>query len=254
MKNLVNLLRQFRDNKSQLEHDLRYGFVNLCLKNLNKSKAQLLQDIFVLYILKEKQNGFFVEFGAADGINLSNTFHLEKDYNWSGILAEPSQVWHPSLRKPDRQCIVDFRCVTDKSGETIEFTEASSSEYSTITSYVENDMHSAIRRTGQSYQVESVSLVDLLDQHNAPVDIDYLSIDTEGSEYMILKGFDFDKYHIKIITVEHNGVVLSRDGIYELLTSKGFVRIFEDISQWDDWYINTKYCWPPRGSHVTVGK
>jgi FkbM family methyltransferase len=254
MQNLIELLRQFRDNRGQLESDQRYRFIDLCLRNLHKSKAQLLQDIFVLYILMEKKNGFFVEFGAANGIDLSNTYHLEKDYGWNGILAEPSRVWHPFFRKPDRQCIVDFRCVTDNTGDMVEFTEASSSEYSTISTFVESDMHCAIRRTAESYLVESVSLIDLLDQHNAPIDIDYLSIDTEGSEYMILKAFDFSKYHLKIITVEHNGISPNRENIHELLVSWGFVRLFENISRWDDWYINTKYCWPPRGITVTPSK
>lgn len=246
MINLLGLLRQFRDGKEKLESDPLYDFINLCLLHLHKSNAQLLQDIFVLYILKEKRNGFFVEFGAANGINLSNTYLLEKNYDWSGIIAEPSRVWRPYLNQPVRQCMVDFRCVTDRSGDTIEFTEASSSEYSTISTFAENDQHGAIRRTGEHYQVESVSLVDMLDQHHAPIEIDYLSIDTEGSEYMILKAFDFSKYHIKIITVEHNNVSPNREDLFNLLTSKGFARVFEGVSNWDDWYINREHCWPPR--------
>lgn len=253
MQNLLGLLLQFRDKRPQLEPDPRYGFIDLCMKHLHESKAQLFQDIFVLYILREKRNGFFVEFGAANGIHLSNTYLLEKSFNWNGILAEPSRVWHTAYSKPDRQCIVDFRCVTDHTGDRLEFTEAASSEFSTISTFAESDMHGDIRRTGNSYQVETVSLVDLLDQHHAPADIDYLSVDTEGSELMILQGFDFSRYRVKVITVEHNGVSPNREQICALLGTKGFVRMFESASQWDDWYVNTQCCWPPRGITATLG-
>ena len=246
-KKIVPLLISFRDNKALLEVDARYGFIELCLKRLVESRSQLLQDIFVLYALREKRNGFFIEFGAASGLALSNTYLLEKNYGWSGILAEPSRVWHPSLSKRDRNCVVDFRCVTNKSGGLVEFTEAVHSELSTMSAFADRDNHAAQRRTGISYAVETVSLVDLLDQHHAPIDIDYLSIDTEGSEFMVLSAFDFSQYRIKIITVEHNYCSPDRENIFDHLTSNGFERVFEGISQFDDWYINRRYFQAPRG-------
>ena len=61
------------------------------------SNAQLLQDLWVLYELKEKRNGYFVEFGACDGMSLSNTLLLEKTFGWQGALAEPARAWHAAL-------------------------------------------------------------------------------------------------------------------------------------------------------------
>ena len=63
--------------------------------------------------------------------------------------------------------------------------------------------------------------------------IDYLSIDTEGSEYEILKTFDFDKYKVKIITCECN-YTPTRNKIYSLLSANGYQRKFTKFSQWDD--------------------
>jgi hypothetical protein len=69
-----------------------------------------------------------------------------------------------------------------------------------------------------------------------PKTIDYLSIDTEGSELEILSAFDFSAHHVRIITVEHNHSPI-RGKLHDLLTSNGFTRAFEEFSDWDDWYL-----------------
>lgn len=200
------------------------------------SKAQLSQDLFVLDYLKRKRNGYFLEFGATDGHYLSNTFLLEKEFGWNGILAEPGRSWHVKLHE-NRNCIIDHRCVWSKSDEVLNFNETSEGELSTIDLFVGSDWHAGKRNEKNIYKVETISLNKLLSEHNAPFEIDYLSVDTEGSEYEILSAFDFSKYKIKIITVEHNFTRI-REDLYRLLTANGFKRVFETISQFDDWYIN----------------
>lgn len=74
------------------------------IKNANKS--QIFQDLFVLSELDAKRDGFLIEFGATNGVDLSNTFLLEKKYNWKGILAEPAIVWHKNLEK-NRNCYIE---------------------------------------------------------------------------------------------------------------------------------------------------
>jgi len=198
-------------------------------------KSQFGQDIFVLCQSNFKKNGFFVEFGATDGVGISNTYILEKEFGWSGILAEPAKIWHESLRS-NRNSIIDERCVWSESKKKLDFREADSYELSTIESYSSLDMHKNARKSGSIYQVETISLMDLLIEHNAPQEIDYLSIDTEGSEFEILQNFDFNKYNIKIITIEHNYTQM-REKIFELLVSHGYKRVFVELSEVDDWYI-----------------
>ena len=82
----------------------------------------------------------------------------------------------------------------------------------------------------------SISLQDLLRSHNCPKEIDYLSIDTEGSG-LASSAAEFEEYDSKMITVEHNFCVPDREQLKELLTGKGFVRLFELFSKFDDWYV-----------------
>lgn len=210
-------------------------FLSFASAKILKSKAQLLQDLFVLYLTKEKRSGFFVDFGATDGIELNNTYLLEKEYKWNGILAEPARVWDNSLRK-NRNCFIDTRCVWSTSGESLLFNETENAILSSINSFSDTDFLSDQRINKASYEVGTVSLEDLLKTYNAPYDIDYLSIDTEGSEFDILQAFNFEKHSIKIITVEHN-YTNKRDQIFTLLTMKGYKKIFDKISHFDDWYI-----------------
>ncbi len=215
---------------------VEFNYLSRIFKDLLlSSKSQLRQDLFVLSELKFKRNGFFVEFGAADGIEFSNTFLLESMFGWTGILAEPAINWRQPLLL-NRSCTIDNRCVWKSSNEKILFNQTQDPVLSTIDSLSKNDNHAKSRENGEKYEVETVSLEDLLDQHNSPLLIDYMSVDTEGSEFDILENFNFAKYSIQIITCEHNYTPM-RDKLYKLLTQNGYIRMYEDISQFDDWYV-----------------
>ena len=204
---------------------------------IEKSKAQLRQDIFVLLETNMKHNGFFVEFGATDGVTLSNTYLLENEFSWDGILAEPGRKWHDALVN-NRTVKIDLNCVWRESGKKLSFVETEIPELSTVKTLSARDHHEASRVVEEEYTVKTKSLLDLLDEYKAPKHIDYLSIDTEGSEFEILSAFDFNQYDIKIITCEHN-YSEDREKIYNLLSSNGYRRVRKNVSKFDDWYIKT---------------
>jgi FkbM family methyltransferase len=226
-------LRQFASTNP---NDIVTRFVTFCAANLMRSYSQLFQDLFVVFFLQGKRNGFFVEFGATNGVDLSNTLILERDFQWKGILAEPARCWHSAL-KANRQAFVDSRCVWSETGVRLQFKETEVKELSALSNFVDRDFNREARTKGFSYSVDTVSLNDLLTLYNSPTDIDYLSIDTEGSELAILQAFDFRKYRIKIMTVEHNFCEPDRQQINRLLTERGYMRLFEPLSKFDDWYI-----------------
>ena len=184
------------------------------LKALSNSKDN--QDYFVLNAFGFKEKGYFVEFGAADGYYWSNTSLLETHYGWTGILAEPIPHWIEMLKANRPNCHLEPRCVWTKTGEILEFSEMSLPLLSTIKQITPSDMFSGNRQEIKTYPVETISLNDLLAKYQAPNQIDYLSIDTEGSEYLILNSLDFDKYSFGVITCEHN-YTENRQKIFRLI-------------------------------------
>ncbi len=203
-----------------------------------KTKAQLGQDAFALIANNYKRDGFFVEFGATNGIDLSNSFLLEKNFGWRGIVAEPSPAWHSALYE-NRDCFIEPNCVWKESGEKLEFDVVERGEFSTLTQFSAGDMHSEKRKKSERILVETISLLDLLKKYDAPSRVDYLSVDTEGSEFDILSVFDFDEYRFGCITVEHN-FTPQRSKIHDLLVKYGYKRVFPNLSRFDDWYIEDK--------------
>ncbi len=202
----------------------------------SESKSQLRQDLLVLSHHSFKRDGYFVEFGATDGVKLSNTYLLEQRYNWKGILAEPAKLWHKELLR-NRSCFIELNCVWSESGTSLEFEEMGEAELSKVIG--ENsqfDHHQQFRKPNKKYTVSTISLFDMLVKYKAPAFIDYLSIDTEGSEFIILSEFPFERYTFGFISVEHNYTV-NREKIFNLLSSKGYIRIHEDLSLFDDWYV-----------------
>jgi len=203
------------------------------MRSVPESQSQFKQELFALVMANGKRNGYFVEFGACDGRHLSNTSVLEKTFDWRGILVEPSRAWHTAL-EADRSAIIDLRFVASESGRTVMFEEAKE--------LGESSVAKGPKTTRAKYTVETVTLMDLLEEHKAPSNIDYLSVDTVGTEFDILDVFDFDKYKFGFISV-HNQ---DDNPLTSLLESNGYkllqprvpnLPIWSQVAGFDSWYV-----------------
>ena len=234
---LHEALNHLRD--AAYDRDDILQFMAFAMPLARKSKAQLFQDLWALWVNGGKRGGYFVEFGAADGLNLSNTWMLEKEMGWSGLLAEPNPAFHEALAR-ERDCEVSHKCVYSRSGETVDFMAARHGEFSRIASISPEDSHEEKRqRTSTTIAVETISLNDLLIERKAPRRIDFMSVDTEGSEFEILSQFDFDRWEVAAIAVEHNKTP-ARERLAGLLTAKGYRRMWVPVSRFDDWYVKAE--------------
>jgi FkbM family methyltransferase len=222
--------------KERSAHDWCDFFV-FAMTHADKTFAQLCQDLWIIYATRGKQLGFFVDIGAMDGVTLSNTFLLEQDFGWGGIVVEPNPMFSRELMS-NRRCRVEKRCVWSRTGLTLPFKQVARAEFSTLQTVDPLDMHekAGLRNEFRVTEVETISLNDLLEEARAPARIDFLSLDTEGSELEILSVFDFQRWTFERICVEHN-FTERRQQIYDLLTRNGYTRVLNSLSQWDDWYV-----------------
>jgi FkbM family methyltransferase len=179
--------------------------------------------------------GYFVEAGAHDGVGDSTTYLLEQS-GWSGICVEPSSAFYGlSL---SRKCFIDNRALYISDNQTIDFFECLGNNVEL--SGIDNTFNDKWDRNSYEHKIKNVNTVTLptlLEEHNAPKIINFLSLDTEGTELMILKHHNFNKYNFNYICIEHNGNIDKKNKTIDFLKDKNYKLI--DSNSIDDWF---EYC------------
>ena len=220
------------------------NFIN-SFENIEQINSQLYQDVFASFIIGEKFEKTYLEFGATDGLNLSNSYLLENSFNWKGVLSEPSPQWHEALIKNRKKSNIITKCIWKESGKKLDFFMSDAGELSTLKDFLESDkismpINNKMRKeSGKTISVETISLNDLVREYFNNICPSYMSIDTEGSEYEILKAFDLDNFRPKVFTIEHN-YTENETKIDELLITSGYERIFRKLTGFDAWYVRSE--------------
>jgi len=208
---------------------------------LSQSYSQLGQDEAVARFFGGMRGGFFVEVGAGDGVTLSNTCALERELDWRGICVEaiPQEYERCAVARPGSS--VHMAALLDVAGKEVTFRV--SDQYWHENKLCTGSLLSGIEdylaahpeaKAGSQLRMVTETLTNILDRADAPAVIDYLSLDTEGTELLILQGVDWSRYSFKLIHVEHNFQEPQRSLIRQYLESKGYrhTRAIE----WDDEY------------------
>lgn len=202
------------------------------------SQQQTAQDFHVVNFFKGKTDGYFVDVGAHDGMTMSNTYLLERFFGWRGVCVEPDPEIFKRMTLLRNSCKTNmFQCAAfDGSVTEIEFSRSKESG-GLLSGIVETlgEYKEKVSGEKDSIKVPSRTLTSILDEAGAPPVMDYLSLDTEGSEYAILKALDMKKYKFRFVTVEHNFEQPKRSSIRELLEKNGYIYIVQ--MAWDDFYI-----------------
>ena len=194
------------------------------LGNFRQYFSQFGQDRYLdQHVFTNKREGVFVDVGAYDGFSGSNTLFFEKFMGWTGLCIEPDPAQFakiPAYRACDRV----QACIADKE-ETARFFSISDglTMMGGLVDYFEPQDMKMISERSKTRVVELPTrrLEAVLNERNIS-EIDYLSIDTEGSELAILRSFDLPRFKVKALSVENNR---NAPQIPEYMQSLGYRRV-----------------------------
>jgi len=177
--------------------------------------------MWVAEVFNQRSPGFFLDFGAFDGVLISNTLYLEKRLNWTGLCVEPNPRYFENLCK-ERNVVCINSALWPISRISLQFADAHG--LSSIEEYINSDSNSSnrINATKQMISVDTINPTELMDRFNVPREIDYMSLDVEGAEMDVLGSMDFDKYKITLMTIEHNHVVDKKMRVRAHLANYGY--------------------------------
>ena len=173
----------------------------------NRYYSQYGQDKFIIeQLFKRKEEGFFVDIGAHDGITLSNTKVLE-EMGWSGVCIEPNPSVFAQLIQ-NRKCTCHNIALGSPKGQAAflvvtGYAEMLSGLYDQYDPRHLDRVYHEIAEHGGTATTINIDVVPFGDIVNTDY-VDYMSLDVEGGELSVLKTIDFDKYHIQCITLENN--------------------------------------------------
>ena len=178
--------------------------ISLLIKNFTEKKISYSYggiDSLIIKIFKNKKNGFYVDLGCGNPIKNNNTYQLHRKFNWSGINIDldKDNIKLFDISRPSDENI--SAAVSDSFKETNLFFYHSKSSLNTI-SKVNAKYQKA--KVNKSLKVNTITLNSILEKSKFNTnEIDFLSIDVEGSELPILKNLNFKKYNTKVIVVEY---------------------------------------------------
>ena len=227
-------------------------YLSIFLKSLTHKKISYSYggvDSLVNNIFKNNDKGFYVDVGCGHPVKNNNTYLLNKK-GWYGINIDldNENINLFDIYRPSDQNI--STAISDKIGEEDLFFYHNRSAINTInkkTADYQNAKVSSIKK------IKTNTLNNVLNNSKYNnLKIDFLSIDIEGSEFLALKNFDFNKYNPKVIVVEHLDLTLPaleiknlnintaiNSDIYKLIVSKNYTLV--NMLHSDLVFVNNKF-------------
>lgn len=169
-------------------------------------QLQQLGDLLIQYV-GYKADGRFVEVGAFDGYNWSNTWGLARA-GWAGIYVEANpELCSACVRKHANHPNISVECVAcgPYPGTARLFLGGSTSTIMTDTVEIYNRQPSLAftgLNIGKHIEVPVLTLDTILERHNWQPKFDVLVVDVEGAEYDVLRGFNLERWFPKLAIIE----------------------------------------------------
>lgn len=207
-------LRKSCDNENQVKGDAK------CNMSKPMMFSQHAEDYFLYsrHFSRLDRPGIYVDIGASNPISFSNTYFMDRCLGWGGICFEANYNFFEPINR-QRSCALVPTCVSAKDGERQSFV------YSGPNSGILDTHHRGksildTRKIVENMRCESIQ--SELVRYGVK-DIDYMSVNVEGGELNALKGIDWNKTRVKVISVFVS--LDTEQDIDEFVTSKGFQTI-----------------------------
>ena len=191
-----------------------------------QSKAQFREDCRLRSLLLSAQSpslgGRFVELGALDGVTISNTYALEKCLNWTGLLIEANPESYAKLQVSGRSAAKVHSAVCRRPGR-VNVTAHGGGFAGMPSEMSAAYIRSWGRRIPQRHAVVEVpcrSLTSLMQDNGLPSGAEFLSLDVQGAEELVLRAVDPAVF--KVIMVEMDGFDKAKESrIHSLILNAG---------------------------------
>ncbi|XP_071551765.1 protein Star-like [Panulirus ornatus] len=193
---------------------------------------------FLHLMFSGQRKGFFVEAGALDGQQLSNSLWLEQELGWNGLLIEPNVVSYRALLAKHRKAWASNTCLSwdhlsrrsvhvslgVESGYMVPWWHVIGSSYQLGVTMNSNKYDSFINMADHSYSwTQCFPLSSYLLALNIST-IDVLSLDTQGSEKEILYSFPWNSVTVRVVIVEMVQDSLEPDADFlTFMNARGFL-------------------------------
>jgi FkbM family methyltransferase len=211
--------------------------IGLFKSNYKKSYSESGEDMIINKILNKVERGFYVDVGANNPKELSNT-HFFYRKGWTGINID---AMPGSMKKFNRIRPRDINLeipISDKN-EMLTFYMFKWSAHNSF------DEKIAIKREKKligTKELQTEKLAFVLDKHVKNRKIDFMTIDVEGLDFRVLKSNDWIKYRPKLIVVELFGRdvdVVPDNEITKFLTEQGYKLLW--FSNYNIFFIENEY-------------
>jgi FkbM family methyltransferase len=205
---LINFVKSLIVPPSNQQYNLKRNFKSQW-SVMEREYSQYGQSVKVDKLLKSKRNGFFVEAGAYDGEEFSNSLFFELYRNWTGLLIEPQPTMFQLLKNKNRKSFAINACISGRLAKVSKFLVYAG--LSGLDDELDKDHYNRIKENSkrshvqvQTIYVPCFSLNTILLALGGINSIDFFSLDVEGSEMKVLENLDLKTLHIDTFAIEHN--------------------------------------------------
>lgn len=175
-----------------------------------RSQSHVRQDRWLyenVFAPRQVKAGFFVDVGAY-GEEGSNTWFYEKGLGWDGLLIEPNVLRLPELESTRSAPVLNI-AIDENPGEKpfLQIAEINSQLSGLVENYdprwtaMLESHHKQYNYQQDVVQVQCRRLQDVFDERGI-TQVDYMSVDCEGSEMQVLRSVDWGRMNILAVTVE----------------------------------------------------